>query len=88
MSRHGYNPEAVNQAIAASNRAGRRIGGREARMIHALLKGREAPAPAITERERQILELGAKAPLQSKGRPVEDAGHLPLFIAADEPTLF
>lgn len=37
-----YNREAVNQAIASSNRAGRRIGGREARAIHALLKGRGA----------------------------------------------
>ncbi len=40
-SRHGYNPGAVNDAIAAQNRSGRgKIGGREARMIHALLKGR------------------------------------------------
>lgn len=38
--RHGYSPDAVNSAIASSNRAGRRIGGREAKMIHALLKGR------------------------------------------------
>ena len=38
--RHGYNPEAVNQAIASSNRAGRRIGGKEAAAIHRLLKGR------------------------------------------------
>lgn len=39
MTRH-YNPKAVNAAISASNRAGRRIGSREARLIHALLKGR------------------------------------------------
>lgn len=38
--RHGYSPEAVNAAIAASNRAGRKIGGKEAKLIHALLKGR------------------------------------------------
>lgn len=38
--RFGYNPQAVNNAIASSNRAGRRIGGREASMIHRLLKGR------------------------------------------------
>lgn len=36
----GYNPVAVNKAIEASNRAGRRISGREARAIHALLAGR------------------------------------------------
>ena len=35
-----YNKEAVDQAIASSNRAGRRIKGREAKLIHALLKGR------------------------------------------------
>lgn len=39
-SRHGYSAEAVNKAIAASNRAGRKISGKEARAIHSLLKGR------------------------------------------------
>jgi hypothetical protein len=38
--RHGYSPDAVNKAIASSNRSGRRIGGREAKMIHAIIKGR------------------------------------------------
>lgn len=41
---HQYNRAAVDAALASSNRAGRRIGGREARLIHALLKGR-TPAP-------------------------------------------
>lgn len=36
----GYNGEAVDNAIASSNRSGRRIGGKEAKLIHALLKGR------------------------------------------------
>lgn len=40
------------------------------------------------ERDRLELELRERAPLQSKGKPVEDAGHLPLFVAANEPTLF
>lgn len=31
---------AIDDAIAASNRAGRKIGGREAKLIHAVLKGR------------------------------------------------
>jgi hypothetical protein len=35
-----YNREAVNKAIASSNRAGRKIGGREASAIHRLLAGR------------------------------------------------
>lgn len=38
--RPGYNREAVNKAIAASNRGGQRIGGREAASIHRLLSGR------------------------------------------------
>lgn len=40
------------------------------------------------ERDAKLLELGAAAPLRSKGRPVEDAGHLPLFVAGNEPSLF
>jgi hypothetical protein len=35
-----YNRAAVNDAIASSNRAGRRIGGKEASAIHRVLKGR------------------------------------------------
>jgi len=35
-----YSTEAVDKAIASSNRSGRRIGRREARAIHSLLKGR------------------------------------------------
>jgi hypothetical protein len=38
--RHGYCAEAVDKAIAASNRFGRRIGRKEAILIHRLLKGR------------------------------------------------
>lgn len=52
MSGARYHAGAVNAAIASSNRAGRRIGGKEARLIHALLQGRApapvAPAPTIT----------------------------------------
>jgi len=40
FGRRGYNEGAVNKAIAASNRAGRKIGRGEAKAIHALLKGR------------------------------------------------
>lgn len=38
--RHGYNPDSVNKAIAASNRGGQRISAGQARAIHALMKGR------------------------------------------------
>jgi hypothetical protein len=36
-----YNATAVTAAINASNRAGRKIGAREAKLIHALLRGRQ-----------------------------------------------
>jgi hypothetical protein len=39
-TRQRYSPEAVDAAIAASTRSGRRIGRGEAKLIHALLKGR------------------------------------------------
>lgn len=35
-----YNAVAVNKAIESSNRSGRKISGKEAKQIHALLKGR------------------------------------------------
>lgn len=35
-----YNEEAVNKAIAASARQGQKIGGKEQKAIHSLLKGR------------------------------------------------
>jgi hypothetical protein len=35
-----YSPAAVDAAIASSNRHGPKISKREARLIHALLKGR------------------------------------------------
>jgi hypothetical protein len=38
-----YSKTAVDKAIASSNRSGRRIGGKEAKLIHALLKGPTYP---------------------------------------------
>jgi hypothetical protein len=42
-----YSEVAVNKAIASSNRSGRKISGKEAKAIHALLKGRYASGGAI-----------------------------------------
>ncbi len=39
-----YCKTAVDKAIESSNRSGRRISGREARMIHSLLRDREKSA--------------------------------------------
>jgi hypothetical protein len=51
--------------------------------------GRCGQSPeAKAERDRELLQLASKAPLRSKGKPVEDAGHLPLFVAGNEPRLF
>lgn len=36
----GYSEEAVNKSIASSNRSGQKIGGKESKAIHSLLKGR------------------------------------------------
>ena len=45
---------AVDDAIAASNRAGRRIGGKEASAIHRLVKGRHANPGALTGALRPV----------------------------------
>lgn len=55
--------------------------------VHAFGKGGESVFRPTTDTERQRLSLAASAPLQSKGKPVEDAAHLPLFVAANEPGL-
>jgi hypothetical protein len=44
-------------------------------------------APRDTARDRAWIELRAKCPKRSNGKPVEDPAHLPLFVAADEPGL-
>jgi chromosome condensin MukBEF MukE localization factor len=36
-----YSAAAVTAAIASSNRAGRKIGSKETKLIHALLRGRD-----------------------------------------------
>lgn len=42
----------------------------------------------LTERERLELELRASSPLRKAAVDQRDAGHLPLFVAANEPGLF
>ena len=43
-----YDRTAVDQQIDRDRRAGRRISGREARLIHALLKGRTSTTTTTT----------------------------------------
>lgn len=68
----------------SSSRSARRAGFRKADELA------EPPAAIVNEptRAELELELRAKAPMQSKGKPVRDAGELPLFIAGNEPSLF
>lgn len=51
-----------------------------------------AVAPPDAERARQLIALRLASPKRaSAGKPIEqqqDAAHLPLFVHANEPTLF
>jgi hypothetical protein len=58
-----YNADSVNKAIASSSRRGKKIGGRESKMIHALLKGSEGYRARTTNEEADISE---KAPTGAK----------------------
>ena len=68
IGRHQYNPEAVNAAIASSNRHGRKIGGKEASAIHRLMMGRQPKAKDGGEFFKKTLS-GMKKPM------VRDAKH-------------
>jgi hypothetical protein len=91
---HSYG-RSCNAIDRVTNGRGSRVTLRTAngRAIAAMIDW-EAPGapvsfPAIaTDRELYETGLRAAAPLQSCGKPVEDAGHLPLFVAANEPALF
>lgn len=64
--------------------AGDKSAGPKARA--AALKAAELERQGNADRNRQLLELRAKAPKRAAA-PQADAGHLPLFIAANEPRL-
>jgi hypothetical protein len=54
-----YSEEAVSKAIASSNRSGRKIGGKEAKAIHKLLKGYQSGGSSgdpIIDRETRRME--------------------------------
>jgi hypothetical protein len=62
-----YNRDAVQGAIDSSNRRGPKIGGREAKMIHAVLKGYQ----------REDKANGGGASVTSKGPPLKKQGPIP-----------
>jgi hypothetical protein len=53
-----YNKDAVDQAIASSNRAGRKVGGREAKRINALLRGCDPVIRAAIDSGKLIIVKG------------------------------
>jgi hypothetical protein len=80
-----HNEELVARAGGfSSTKAARRSGFRKADELAA------APRAIVKEptRAELELELRARAPIQSRGKAVKDAGELPLFIAGNEPGLF
>ena len=52
---HQYNKEAVDKAIKASRQ---KIGGREAKLIHALLRGRDPVTRAAIDSGKLIVVKG------------------------------
>jgi len=62
-----YNASAVQQAIEASNRAGRRIGKGEAKLIHSLMQGWRGRADAVTSPDYALL-------MQERDRAVKAYG--------------
>lgn len=92
--KEGYNKDAVDNAIASSNRSGKKIGGREAKMIHALLKGRTPKKDEVKEEAEQIDEISKKLATDyfhakqdkarkdfMRGRPTNKKG---IFLAKDK----
>ena len=53
-----YNRDAVDKAIASSNRSGRKVGGREAKLIHALLRDRDPLIRAAIDSGKLIIVKG------------------------------
>jgi hypothetical protein len=66
-----YNADAVNKSIESSNRAGRRIGKKESKLIHSLLKGHGGSKKPVKEEVEQLDEL-SKAKL---GDYIKKASH-------------
>ena len=50
-----YDPVAVDRAIASSNRAGSKINNKEAKLIHALLRGRDPLTRAAIDTGKLVI---------------------------------
>jgi hypothetical protein len=75
-AKSGYNAEAVDKAIAKSKP---KIGSKEAKAIHGLLKGRTAPAPApkVAKAEDKLTEALARvAACKHEHAELAPSGHV------------
>jgi len=75
QTNEAYNETAVNKAIASSNRSGRKIGGKEAKLIHALLKGSSGRKPKWTKDEAEahkekVRQLNKEEVVSEDGPPM------------------
>lgn len=86
---HEYNPKAVDEAIAASNRAGKRIGGKERKLIHALLKGRKpTPVAKNPRRKKRKTVRRAKRSVRVIGARKNPVGQFVISAKAGRRTWF
>jgi hypothetical protein len=61
VKNEAYNKDAVDNAISSSNRSGRKIGSKEGKMIHALLKGRTPKSKDdVKEEVEEVNEISKK----------------------------
>lgn len=83
MKNEAYDKTAVDNAINSSNRSGRKIGGREAKMIHALLKGRTGNKPKWTKDEADAHTAKVKADNKGVKEEAEEITEISKKLATD-----
>ena len=70
----GYNEDAVNKAIASSNRSGKKIGKKEAALIHSLLKSRTERKDGGRTKKKGGGGFGIDNPFKGKAGDALDTG--------------
>jgi hypothetical protein len=84
--------EAEAKGAAAAREQARTVPPIAPALLAAATGDLDAVAPEDADKARQIIALRAAAPKRSEAgkavEPQQDAAHLPLFIAANEPRLF
>jgi len=70
----GYNEDAVNKSIASSNRSGKKIGKKEAALIHSLLRGRAGRKDGGRTKKGGGGGFGMDSPFKGKSGNMLDMG--------------